>query len=284
MKIGRNKFCKLVSIILTPLILIGCSSHVNLKKYASILDMTEQSNLHSQKPINYTVKSGDTLYEISRSIGISLDRLISANCIKNPDRIYPGQVINLSKFRNDNELRKKSLKNDTKNSESIRKLKIQSVSSIPNFLQKDNKKLESSEDRKRINAVIDDTRGINSINWNWPVFGKIVHHFDKNNKGIDIIGPIGTDIVAAADGTVIYSGNGVRGLGNLVILSHKNSFITAYAHNRKLFVEHGEEIRKGYKIAELGQSDTDYPCLHFEIRKQGIPVDPMKYLPKQKIR
>ncbi|KAK76864.1 peptidase, M23 family [Bordetella holmesii H620] len=85
--------------------------------------------------------------------------------------------------------------------------------------------------------------------------------------------------MAAADGKVMYSGNGVRGLGNLIIINHQNGFITAYAHNRALLVKTGQDVKRGAKIAELGQSDTNAPKLHFEIRRQGTPVDPMQYLP-----
>ncbi|CFE01893.1 peptidase [Bordetella pertussis] len=86
-------------------------------------------------------------------------------------------------------------------------------------------------------------------------------------------------MIAAADGKVMYSGNGVRGLGNLIIINHQNGFITAYAHNRALLVKTGQNVKRGAKIAEIGETDTTSPRLHFEIRRQGTPVDPMQYLP-----
>ena len=103
--------------------------------------------------------------------------------------------------------------------------------------------------------------------------------FNNNSKGIDIAGALGDPVTAAADGKVMYSGNGVRGLGNLIIVNHQNGFITAYAHNRTLLVKTGQDVKRGAKIAEIGQSDTTSPRLHFEIRRQGTPVDPMQYLP-----
>ncbi len=117
------------------------------------------------------------------------------------------------------------------------------------------------------------------INWAWPAGGQIMQGFNNNSKGIDIAGALGDPVNAAADGKVMYSGNGVRGLGNLIIVNHQNGFITAYAHNRTLLVKTGQDVKRGAKIAEIGQSDTTSPRLHFEIRRQGTPVDPMQYLP-----
>ncbi|MDQ6217529.1 murein hydrolase activator EnvC family protein, partial [Achromobacter insolitus] len=117
------------------------------------------------------------------------------------------------------------------------------------------------------------------INWAWPASGQIVQGFNSSTKGIDIAGALGDPVTAAADGLVKYSGNGVRGLGNLIIVEHQNGFITAYAHNRAVLVKTGQTVKRGAKIAELGQSDTTSPRLHFEIRRQGQPVDPMQYLP-----
>ena len=117
------------------------------------------------------------------------------------------------------------------------------------------------------------------INWGWPATGQITQGFNNNTKGIDIAGNLGDPVIAAADGKVMYSGNGVRGLGNLIIVNHQNGFITAYAHNRALLVKTGQDVKRGAKIAEIGQSDATSPRLHFEIRRQGTPVDPMQYLP-----
>jgi lipoprotein NlpD len=106
--------------------------------------------------------------------------------------------------------------------------------------------------------------------------------FTPKSKGIDIAGNLGDPVVAAADGKVMYSGNGVRGLGNLIIISHTDGFITAYAHNQALLVKAGQEVKRGRKIAEMGQTDATSPQLHFEIRRQGTPVDPISYLPQRR--
>jgi len=126
-----------------------------------------------------------------------------------------------------------------------------------------------------------------SGDWMWPVKGTIISRFDEpsgsdgkvRNRGIDIAGTPGTPVLAAAGGKVAYAGNAVRGLGNMVIVKHSEEYLTAYAHNRVILVSEGDDVVKGQKIAELGNSDTDRPKLHFELRRQGTPVDPLKYLP-----
>ncbi len=119
-----------------------------------------------------------------------------------------------------------------------------------------------------------------SLPWLWPTPGKVIETFDDpRNKGIDIAGNEGAPVQAAADGEVVYVGSAVRGYGNLVIVRHSDDFITAYAHNRKVLVAEKQSVKRGQAIAELGRSDADRPKLHFEIRHQGKPVDPLKYLP-----
>ena len=104
--------------------------------------------------------------------------------------------------------------------------------------------------------------------------------FDEvKNKGIDIAGSAGDSVLAAADGRVVYAGAGLRGYGNLIILKHNNTYLTAYAHNQTLLVKEDQNVKQGQKIAEMGNSDADQVKLHFEIRRQGKPVDPAKYLP-----
>lgn len=118
------------------------------------------------------------------------------------------------------------------------------------------------------------------INWIWPVNGAVLAGFDEvKNKGLDIGGTAGEPVLAAADGRVVYVGAGLRGYGNLIILKHDNVFLTAYAHNRTLLVKEDQSVSKGQKIAEMGSSDSDHVKLHFEVRRQGKPVDPAKYLP-----
>lgn len=121
-----------------------------------------------------------------------------------------------------------------------------------------------------------------NLSFAWPVRGALLNTFDDSkNKGINIGGPAGEAVKAAADGRVVYAGNGLRGYGNLIIIKHDATYLTAYAHNRALMVKEGDAVTKGQKIAEMGNSDSDRVMLHFEVRRQGKPVDPLKYLPPQ---
>jgi len=127
-------------------------------------------------------------------------------------------------------------------------------------------------------AAADDEK----LSWMWPSEGKVVATFDEGkNKGVDIAGKAGQHVVAAGAGKVMYAGSGIRGYGNLVIVKHSNSLLSAYAHNRSIVVKEGQSVTKGQMIAEMGDSDADSVKLHFEIRQQGKPVDPSKFLPNR---
>ncbi len=120
------------------------------------------------------------------------------------------------------------------------------------------------------------------MNWMWPGTGPVIAGFDEvKNKGVDIGGTAGDPVLAAAEGKVVYAGAGLRGYGNLIILKHNNTYLTAYAHNQSLLVKEDQTVKRGQKIAEMGSSDADRVKLHFEVRKQGKPVDPAKYLPSR---
>ena len=122
--------------------------------------------------------------------------------------------------------------------------------------------------------------GDEDVNWAWPAAGSVVTPFDENkSKGLAIAGKAGDPVLAAADGRVVYAGSGLRGYGNLVIVKHNGTFLTAYAHNQSLLVKEDQVVRRGQKIAEMGSSDADRVQLHFEIRRQGKPVDPARLLP-----
>ena len=124
--------------------------------------------------------------------------------------------------------------------------------------------------------------GDEKLSWMWPSEGKVIGTFDEGkNKGVDIAGKAGQQVVAAGAGKVMYAGSGIRGYGNLVIVKHSNSLLSAYAHNRSILVKEGQNVNKGQAIAEMGDSDADRVKLHFEIRQQGKPVDPSKFLPNR---
>lgn len=128
------------------------------------------------------------------------------------------------------------------------------------------------------NVAVGDEEG---VSWMWPADGKIVATYDDGKKGIDIAGKIGQQVLAAGSGKVMYAGSGIRGYGNLVIVKHTNNLLSAYAHNKTILVKEGQIVNKGQKIAEMGSSDSDAVKLHFEIRQQGKPVDPSKFLPNR---
>lgn len=127
----------------------------------------------------------------------------------------------------------------------------------------------------------DKPRADGELNWGWPTQGKVVRSFSEgSNKGIAIAGKRGQPVQASAAGRVIFSGSGIRGLGNLVVIRHNSNYLSVYAHNDKLLVKQGQNVTKGQHIADMGNSDADQVKLHFEIRRQGKPVDPIKLLPE----
>ncbi len=119
------------------------------------------------------------------------------------------------------------------------------------------------------------------VEWIWPVKGKVLAPFTEASKGMDIAGKKGTPVLAAAGGRVVYAGGGLRGYGKLVIIKHNNTWLSAYAHNDAIVVKEQQDVKKGQKIAEMGSSDADQVKLHFEVRRQGKPVDPVRLLPPQ---
>ena len=140
---------------------------------------------------------------------------------------------------------------------------------------------EHPAEKKEDASVDDDER----IDWSWPAAGKVIAGFNEASgagKGLDIGGKSGQPVFAAAPGKVVYSGSGLRGYGKLVIIKHSKIYLSAYAHNNQILVKEGQNVTKGQKIAEMGNSDADQIKLHFEIRRFGKPVDPMKYLPNDR--
>jgi lipoprotein NlpD len=124
--------------------------------------------------------------------------------------------------------------------------------------------------------------GEEDINWLWPAGGAVIASFDEARyKGLAISGKVGDPVLAAADGRVVYAGSSLRGYGNLVIVKHNNTYLTAYAHNQALLVKDDQPVRRGQKIAEMGSSDADRVQLYFEIRRLGRPIDPAKLLPQR---
>jgi lipoprotein NlpD len=134
-----------------------------------------------------------------------------------------------------------------------------------------------AEPKPAVGVEVDDER----IEWMWPAKGRIVTGFSEaaSLKGIDIAGTAGQPVAASAGGKVVYAGTGLRGYGKLIIIKHNGTFLSAYAHNRDILVKEGQQVVRGQKIAEMGNTDADQVKLHFEIRRHGKPVDPLRYLP-----
>lgn len=183
----------------------------------------------------YTVKPGDTLRKISVATSVDESTIIKLNGITDPNRLRVGQVLRLSDRATDNK---------------TGAAPVQPVSKPVA------RPLEQSGSTDNPPARAADAAVINLA---WPANGKVIQGFSAASKGIDIGGNLGDSVLAAANGKVMYAGNGVRGLGNLVILNHDNGFITAYAHNKTLLVKTGQDVKQGSKIADLGQSDTPKP-------------------------
>lgn len=135
-----------------------------------------------------------------------------------------------------------------------------------------------SENKNKIEEKSQPANSEDAVAWAWPTEGKVIRGYSDSNKGVDISGRAGQSVIAAGDGKVVYSGNGLRGYGKLIIIKHNKTFLSAYAHNSQLLVKEGQTVKKGQKIAEMGNTDADQVKLHFEIRRFGKPVDPMQYL------
>ncbi len=208
------------------------------------------------KPGYYTVKPGDTLIRIGMDNGQSWRDIIRWNKLDNPNLIETGQVLRVAPPAPDVVVARPAASPAPASGATP----VAPAPTAPAALPAPS----AAED---------------AINFQWPARGNLISGFDESkNKGLDIGGKVGDPVLAAADGRVVYAGAGLRGYGNLIILKHNNTYLTAYAHNQTLLVKEDQAIKRGQKIAEMGNSDADQVKLHFEIRRQGKPVDPAKYL------
>jgi lipoprotein NlpD len=216
----------------------------------------------------YTVKPGDTLTRIALESGQSPRDLVTWNQLENPNRIEVGQVLRVVPG-GESEVQVKP----------VTKSVVTAVSTTPLPTQSASTPVAAPVEAPAA-AASHPVPAETGIVWIWPSQGSVLTPFNElKNKGVDIGGVAGDPVLAAADGRVVYVGAGLRGYGNLIILKHDNVFLSAYAHNRTLLVKEDQSVLKGQKIAEMGNSDTDRVKLHFEVRRQGKPVDPLKYLP-----
>jgi lipoprotein NlpD len=212
------------------------------------------------KPGYYTVKQGDTLIRVGLDHGQNWREIARWNQLDRPSQIEVGQVLRV-----------------------VPPVGANSVAVATPVPMQGVSPAVATSPVIAPPAVTPAKSTGDDLNWMWPTTsGSVLAGFDEvKNKGLDLGGKAGDAVFAAFDGRVVYAGSGLRGYGNLVILKHNDTYLSAYAHNQTLLVKEDQTVTKGQKIAEMGQSDSDKVKLHFEIRKQGKPVDPAQYLPKR---
>lgn len=232
-----------VWLVLCALLISGCASH------SRHVPDPERSAVGS-----YVVKRGDTLFSIAWRNGLDYQTVAAWNRIAPPYTIYPGQRIRLQP----------------------------PGSSTPRAGRAPGTQTTAPAARPAPPAALPDTDPMPA--WRWPATGPVLRRFDADStgkKGISIGGTRGTPVRAAASGQVVYAGSGLVGYGRLIIVKHNDTYLSAYGHNRELHVNEGDAVRAGQVIAEMGSSGTNRIQLHFEIRRQGKPVDPLRYLPRR---
>ena len=270
----------LAAVLASLLVTAGCSTR-RLSQPAPVEDRAGVSAPavallpgaeNAGKPGYFTVRPGDTLYRIALESGQSPRDLQAWNKLTNPNLIEVGQVLRVVPPA------VALVPAQAPSAAAPAATGVTTTPVAPGAVA--SRPLDSTAAAASVPAPA--SAGADSITFLWPSQGEVIASFDEaKNKGISIAGRIGDPVVAAADGRVVYAGAGLRGYGNLIILKHNNTFLTAYAHNQALLVREDQAVRQGQKIAEMGSSDADRVKLHFEVRRQGKPVDPLGFLPKR---
>lgn len=311
---------RVISLIIPSLLLAGCFSQQPAPAVDRSFGAQSRAQAAAQPtgPGYYTVKRGDTLYRIAQESGQDYKDIAAWNNLVNISAIKEGQVLRVAPpgaIENGGAVVTKPIA--TGPVVESRSLDQPATSSQPapvvssgNLKRepKGGKEPYSDEAYARLNkpaeatvappvvpapALVPEVKpevapapaavvGPDDVPWIWPVSSKLTTPFSEaGNKGFNFAGKAGDPVVAAGDGKVVYAGAGLRGYGELVIVKHNATYLSAYAHNRKILVKEGQQVTRGQKIAEMGNTDSDSVKLHFEIRKQGKPVDPAQYLPKR---
>ncbi len=236
------------------------------------------------KPGYYTIKPGDTLIRVGLEQGQNWKDIVKWNNMDNPNLIEVGQVIRVAppgtEAPSNGTRPVTAAKVETKALDA--KPAAPAAASAPATATAPAPAASAAPvvaaapaPSAPVSREADD-----DVTWQWPSGGTVLSQFeDGKTKGLAIAGRAGDPVLAAADGRVVYAGSGLRGYGNLVIIKHNNTYLTAYAHNQSLLVKEDQAVRRGQRIAEMGSSDAERVQLHFEIRKQGKPIDPAKLLP-----
>jgi len=241
-----------------------------------LIDEQSLSIRQPERPTR-TVVHGDTLYSIAWESGQDYRELAKWNRISPPYIIKPGQALLVLPPTEKTQAKLNATGKDAN------KTKTKSTNSS----SKTGKAVASADRPKKKN----NTRSVPSTSsgktlagsWAWPADGRLLKRYSDSGsgKGLDIGGQRGQPIRAAAGGRIVYQGSGLRGYGQLIIIKHSDEFLSAYAHNDRTYVKEGDVVKRGQKIADMGNTGTDRVKLHFEIRRQGVPTDPLKYLPKR---
>lgn len=239
----------------------GCASAGNVQ-------VTEFGQPPSEKIDTHRVGSGETLYAIAWRYNMDVRQLASRNALRPPYRIYSGQVLALDLKAKD--------RHATQYSDRL--VAVKSASDVTRPDQQGEAGNKKSLPSLRYNGKANEK-------WRWPVEGELLTGVNNREsrkqgfRGLNIAGYKGQPVLAARGGVVVYSGNGLKTLGNLLIVKHDEDYLSAYAHNSKLLVGRGDKVSVGQQIAELGSTGTNRNYLHFEIRYRGDPLDPLNLLP-----
>lgn len=234
------------------------------------------------KPGYYTVKPGDTLIRIGLDTGQNWRDIARWNNMENPNLIEIGQVLRVAQPGTSES---GVVTRPVASTSSTQGTPLPPATSATPARPAASAPVVGAAAPPAVStpapaAAPAASEGSEQMAFIWPASGSLIGNFDEaKNKGVDLSGSAGDAVLAAADGKVVYAGAGLRGYGNLIILKHNNTYLTAYAHNQSLLVKEDQTVRKGQKVAEMGNTDADRVKLHFEIRRQGKPVDPLKYLP-----
>jgi lipoprotein NlpD len=280
------------------MVLAGCSSQVNrapVEDRGTTSTSTSSSSSagsaavkplpgveNAGKPGYYTIKPGDTLIRIGLETGQSWKDIARWNNLENPNLIEVGQVVRVVPPTSSTASGSDSGSTRSTASSSTSSSTVVATPLPPAVAGGSTSTATPAATPAPAPAPAAAAKGADDVDFMWPASGSLIAGFDEaRNKGYDIAGKAGDPVVAAADGRVVYAGAGLRGYGNLIILKHNNTYLTAYAHNQTLLVKEDQSVRKGQKIAEMGSTDADRVKLHFEVRRQGKPVDPSRYLPSR---
>ena len=238
---------------------------------------------------SYFVRTGDTLYAIAFNYGMDPRDVAKWNSISSPYLIYPGQKLRLtpppappassSKVQSSSAVTLSKARTPS----SATTKSIDNTSTPPASKPKPANKVASQPAPKPAVTAAPASQS-DPKSWKWPTEGRVLRNYiagDPARNGLDIAGKAGQAIKASAAGVVVYSGNGLIGYGELIIIKHSEKMLSAYAHNKVRLVKEGEQVSSGQKIAEMGRNAGNEQILHFEIRARGKPVNPLVYLPKK---